>query len=137
MSRSSAKPPSQRQRRVAEQIRHALAQALERGEFYNPVLNARPVTVTEVDVSPDLRNATVFVTPLGGGDATEVLAALKAVRAPMRHHLAGAMTLKYVPDLRFRADRSFDSYDRIGNLLRDPHVAQDLVDAPGDASEDH
>jgi len=68
MSKGDAKAPSQRQLRVGEELRHALAWILERGDIRDPGLGGIAVTVTEVRVSPDLGNATAFVIPLGGGD---------------------------------------------------------------------
>jgi ribosome-binding factor A len=88
MTRTPSKAPSQRQLRVAEEIRYALAMAMERGDIHDPVLAATPVTFTEVRVSPDLKNATAFITPLGGGDATEVLKALKRATPFLRHEVA-------------------------------------------------
>lgn len=138
MARGTGKPPSQRQLRFGEEIRHALAWIMERGEVRDPRLIGLPVTVTEVRVSPDLRNATVFVVPLGGrGDRKEMLAALDAATPFLRHRVAQSVTLKYVPRLSFKADDSFDQADRINDLLREPTVARDLArgrdgDQPGD-----
>lgn len=126
MSKPSAKGPSQRQLRVAEEIRQALSYALERGDIYDPELSRRPITVTKVDLSPDMRNAMVAVTPLGGGDAKPTLDALKRQKGILRSHVANSVHMKYVPALRFVEDTSFDISDHIGELLRDPHVAQDL-----------
>jgi ribosome-binding factor A len=135
MTRQPAKAPSQRQLRVAEEIRQALSQALERGDIYDPDLMRRPVTITGVDLSPDMRNATVSITPLGGGEAETALAALKRQRGHLRTHVAHSVHMKYVPALRFVEDTSFDMADHIGALLRDPHVAQDL-DAGGSDDQD-
>lgn len=125
MSRGGPKPPSQRQKRVAEEIRHALAMVLERGDLRDPVLAATPVTITEVRISPDLRNATSFVTPLGGGDVKPVLEALKRARSFLRHELATRVEMRYVPNLFFEADTSFDTFQRIDTILHDPKVLRD------------
>ena len=125
MTRGS-KPPSQRQLRVGEELRHAVAQVIERGEFRDPDLQGRAITVTEVRVSPDLRNATVFVVPLGGGDATPVLAGLKRAKAFLRHEISRLVPLRVVPDLWFQADLSFDQASRIEDLLKSPEVSRDL-----------
>lgn len=125
MTRGRGKPPSQRQLRVGEEIRHALAWSLERGDFGNAGLD-RPVTVTEVRVSPDLRNCTAFVTPLGGGDPKPVLAALKRIAPHLRHELARQVRMKYVPNLSFQADESFDEAQHINLLLHSPEVVRDL-----------
>ncbi|SOD92043.1 30S ribosome-binding factor RbfA [Caenispirillum bisanense] len=139
MTRGRGKPPSQRQLRVGEEIRHALAWALERGDFGNAGLD-RPVTVTEVRVSPDLRNATAFVTPLGGGDPKPVLQALRRIGPHLRHELARQMRMKYVPNLSFQADESFDEAQHINVLLHSPEVVRDLDHGPaypdGFADED-
>lgn len=121
-----ARAPSNRQLKVGEELRHALAWVLERGDLADPALATTPITVTEVRASPDLRQATVFVVPLGGGDPTEVLAALKRARPLLRHEIARRVALKYVPDLSFAADTSFDTASHIDRLLHRPEVARDL-----------
>jgi ribosome-binding factor A len=131
MTRTPSKAPSQRQLRVAEEIRYALAMAMERGDIHDPVLAATPVTFTEVRVSPDLKNATAFITPLGGGDATEVLKALKRATPFLRHEVARKVTMKYVPKLSFQPDTSFDEFRHIDELLHSPEVRRDL-DGKGD-----
>ncbi|GAA0584347.1 30S ribosome-binding factor RbfA [Caenispirillum bisanense] len=125
MTRARGKPPSQRQLRVGEEIRHALAWALERGDFGNAGLD-RPVTVTEVRVSPDLRNCTAFITPLGGGDPKPALQALKRLAPHLRHELARQVRMKYVPNLFFQPDESFDEAQHINLLLHSPQVVRDL-----------
>ena len=118
--------PSQRQLRVGEMLRHALAEILQRGDVSDPVLETTVVTVPEVRCSPDLRHATVYVMPLGGLKAEEVIEALNRNRKFLRGELAHRVTLKYMPDLKFEIDRSFDTADRIDELLRRPDVARDL-----------
>ncbi len=125
MTRGRAKPPSQRQLRVGEEIRHALAWALERGDFGTAGLD-RPVTVTEVRISPDLRNATAFITPLGGGDPKPALQVLKRLAPHLRHEMARQVRMKYVPNLFFQPDESFDEAQHINLLLHSPEVARDL-----------
>jgi len=118
--------PSQRQLRVGELIRHALAEMLSRGEIYDPVLAAHVVTIPEVRLSPDLRLATIYVMPLGGKDVKEVLAALDRHKKYIRGEIAHEVNLKFAPDIRFMADETFDEADRIDELLRSPKVARDL-----------
>jgi ribosome-binding factor A len=118
--------PSQRQLRVGELIRHALAEMLVRGEIHDDVLAAHVVTIPEVRLSPDLRLATVYVTTLGGEDLTPVLAALEKNRKYIRTEVAHAVNLKFAPDVRFLADETFDEARRIEEILRSPKVAQDL-----------
>ncbi len=118
--------PTQRQLRVGEELRHAIAHILERGDVRDPDVSGRPVTVTEVTVSPDLHNATVFVVPLGGGDNAPLLAGLKRVRSYLRHELARMVQLRVVPDLSFVADTSFDQASRIDALLHSPTVRRDV-----------
>lgn len=137
MARGAGKTPSQRQLRFGEEIRHALAWIIERGEIRDPRLVGLPVTVTEVRVSPDLRNATVFVIPLGGGgDREALIEALGAATPFLRHRVAQSVTAKYVPNLIFKADVSFDQANRIHDLLREPAVARDLSDRRDDEPGD-
>lgn len=120
------KPPSQRQLRVGEEIRHALALIFERGDFRDPDLASAHVTVTEVRASPDLKHMTVFVTPLGGGDAAPLLAALKRATPFLRGQVAKVVRTKYAPDLVFRADTTIDEAARIEALFHSPEVQRDL-----------
>lgn len=126
------KPPSQRQLRVGEELRHAVAAVIERGDFRDPDLQGRAITVTEVRVSPDLRAATVFVVPLGGGEVASILAGLKRAKAYLRHEIARAVDLRTVPDLWFQADTSFDEASRIDRLLNSPQVRRDLDAHPAE-----
>jgi len=128
MTKGEFKAPSQRQLRVGEELRHALAWIIERGELRDPELSRVSVTVTEVRVSPDLRNATAFVTPLGGGEAAPILEALTRARSFLRHRIGQEVRLRTVPNLSFQADTSFDQASRIEDLLHDPRVARDLQD---------
>ena len=122
----SGRGPSQRQLRVGEELRHALAEVLRRGDFRDPELQNLNVTVTEVRISPDLRNATAFITPLGGGQVEETVAAMRRAAAFFRAQIARAIKLRYVPTLSFEADTSFEYADHINRLLHDPEVARDL-----------
>lgn len=126
---SGSKAPSQRQLRVGEELRHIIARVIERGEFRDPDLAGRAITVSEVRVSPNLYNATVFVIPLGGGDCAPILAGLRRAKAFLRHEIGKQTQLRTVPDLSFEADESFDEASRIEAILRSPEVARDL-DAP-------
>jgi ribosome-binding factor A len=119
---------SQRQLRVGEELRHLLAALLERGEMRDPELRGVSITVTAVDASPDLRNATVFIMPLGGVDEGRVLAAMRRAAPWFRGQVGERAGLRYAPELRFEIDRTFDEADRIGALLRRPDVARDLKD---------
>lgn len=135
----AGKGPSQRQLRVAEEIRHALAQIFERGELRDPALTERPITVTEVRVSPDLKSATAFVVPLGGGKEAEVKLVEALVRASshLRSLVAQQMSLKHAPRLGFKRDESFEEADKIEAILRSPDVRRDLEGgAAGDKDED-
>lgn len=112
--------------RVGETVRHALSDILRRDTLQDPALSDASVTVSEVRISPDLRHATVFVLPLGGDNQDEVVEALQRAAPYLRGRLAGAVRLKYLPQLRFEADRSFDRASHVEDLLADPHVRQDL-----------
>lgn len=128
MIHPSNQAPTQRQLRVNEEIRHALAWVLERGQFRDPVLATTPITVTEVRCSPDLRNATVFFTPLGGlGDATALRDALTRAQSYLRHELSRTVEMRYLPRLSFQIDTSFDEYARIDSLLHRPDVMRDTT----------
>ena len=134
---ATRRTPTQRQLRVGEEIRHALAWILERGELRDPRVANVSITVTEVRVGPDLRTATVFVIPLGGGDEATIVSALDNVKPFLRRRIAREVRLKYVPELVFVADQSFDHADSVRQLLRDPGVARDLSDGGFDQrSED-
>jgi ribosome-binding factor A len=118
--------PSQRQLRVGELVRHALAELLARGEIHDAVLASQALTIPEVRMSPDLRLATIFVMPLGGKGIEAVLAALEANKRYIRGEVARAVNLKFAPEVRFRADQTFDEALRIDRLLASDKVRQDL-----------
>ncbi len=104
---------------------------LARGDLRDPELVGVQVTVTRVDVSPDLRNASAYVTPFGGGQADTLAAALNRAAGYFRGQLAHDLKLRYAPGIRFEIDRSFDDASRIDRLLHDPRVARDLADGDG------
>jgi|SRR5580704_13495586 ribosome-binding factor A len=124
--------PGQRQLRVGEELRHALAQLLRPGELRDPVLYDANVTVTEVQVSPDLRNATAFVMPLGGANAADILAGLTRGTPFLKGRIARAVRLRLVPNLTFALDRAFESAERIAALLASEAVERDLRDKDAD-----
>jgi len=128
--------PSQRQQRVAELIRHALAEVLSRGDLQDDVLTRNVITIPEVRMSPDLKLATAYVMPLGGRDEEQVLRALDKNRKLLRQEVARRVNLKFAPDLRFRRDESFDEAARIDALLRSERVARDTAKPADDISED-
>jgi ribosome-binding factor A len=117
---------SQRQLRVGELIRHALAEMLIRGEVHDPVLEGHMITVPEVRMSPDLRLATIYVMPLGGRDQAEVIEALDRNKKFLRGEVARAVNLKFAPEIRFHIDERFEEAERIQKLLRTPVVQKDL-----------
>ncbi len=118
--------PSQRQLRVGELIRHALADILRRGDVHDPALESTVVTVPEVRMSPDLKLATIFVMPLGGKNIADILAAFERNKRFLRGDIAHRVNLRYAPELRFQLDTSFEEGDRIDALLRSPAVKRDL-----------
>jgi len=124
--RESVVAPSQRQLRVGEAVRHALAEVLSHGEVHDPVLEGHMVTVPEVRMSPDLRVATIYVMPLGGRDEEAVVTALERNKRFLRGVIARKVNLKFAPDIRFRLDERFDEAERIEKLLRSPAVKRDL-----------
>lgn len=118
--------PSQRQRRVGELLRHAMADIFLRTDISDPDLAGVAVTVTEVQISPDLKNATVFVVPLGGTNQEKVLVALGRNAKFLRGEIAQRVSLKFTPALTFELDTTFDQSDRVNALLHSGKVAQDL-----------
>ncbi len=118
--------PSQRMLRVAELIRHSMADLLTRGGVADPVLETHVITVPKVQMSPDLKLATVFVMPLGGKDADEVLQALDRNKKFLRGEVSRKINLKFAPDFRFRVDTDFDNASKIDALLNSDKVRRDL-----------
>ena len=127
-----AKPsgPSQRQLRVGELIRHALAEMLARGDIHDDVLAKHVITVPEVRLSPDLKLATAYIMPLGGNDIAPVLKALDGHKRYIRGEIAHRVNLKYAPDIRFRQDESFSEAERIDALLDSEPVRRDTLRQP-------
>jgi ribosome-binding factor A len=115
-----------RLQRIGEQVRHAIADVLGRGELRDELLQRTIVSVSEVRVTADLRHATVFVKALGGGDDQAVVKALAGHARYLRGEVARALATKYTPDLRFRPDESYDAGARIDAILRRPAIARDL-----------
>jgi ribosome-binding factor A len=132
---SSRLSPTHRIERVGELIRQALAEILARGDILDPDLDRRPVTISGVRMSPDLKQATVSVMPLGGQNGEATIAALNRHKKELRARVAQRIDLKFAPDLRFALDSSFDAQARIDALLKKPEVARDLGDR-GDESKD-
>ena len=131
MSRFTSSGPSQRQLRVGEQVRHALADVLARGEVRDDLLESTVISVSEVRMSPDLKIATVFVSLIGEAPGSQgeqaVIKALARNAKFIRGRVSGALRqLKYMPEFRFRPDTSYDNMARIDELLRSPQVARDL-----------
>ena len=124
--RNRGKAPSQRQLKVGELIRHALAEIFARGEIVDDVLDQYSLTVSEVRMTPDLKLATVFIVPLGGAGADAIVAAFERNKRFLRGEIAHRVDLRYAPELSFRFDASFDEGDRIDALLRSPEVKRDL-----------
>jgi ribosome-binding factor A len=129
---SSLREPSQRQLRVGEELRHMLAELLRPGELRDPALRDANVTVTEVRLSPDLRNATAFVMPLGGEKAEEIMAGLRRSAPFLKGRLARMVELRHVPNISFAFDNAFDAAARISSLLASPAVERDLHPAAED-----
>ncbi len=122
----TAEDRSVRLLRVGEQVRHVLSELLQRGDVHDEILSSHLVSVTEVRMSPDLRNATVFIKPLLGEDEDAVLKALRQNTAFLQREVARRVSMKYATRLKFVADESFDEGTHIDRLLRSEKVAQDL-----------
>ncbi len=121
----TSKPPTQRQRRVGEEVRHVLAETLARGQCGEPLLDNTPITVTEVQISPDFQHASIYVMPLGGQHLPEILSALKEKAWYFRKEVAHALKIRVTPRLVFHADRSFDEAERIERLLQSIKAKKD------------
>jgi ribosome-binding factor A len=133
--KSSAAGGSQRQLRVGETVRHAVAGILVDGSVHDPDLEGHIITVPEVRMSPDLKLATIYVMPLGGRDTGIVIAALERHKKLLRGEVARRVNLKFSPDVRFRVDERFDEAERIEKLLRTPAVQKDLASDSQDPEE--
>jgi ribosome-binding factor A len=125
--KSSSPGASQRQLRVGEAVRHAMADILAHGSAHDADLEGHIITVPEVRMSPDLKLATIYVMPLGGRDTDVVIAALERNKKFLRGEIARHVNLKFAPDIRFRVDERFDEAERIEKLLRTPAVQRDLA----------
>jgi ribosome-binding factor A len=125
--KDTAPGSSQRQLRVGETVRHAIADILSQGSVHDAELEGHIITVPEVRMSPDLKLATIYVMPLGGRDTAIVIAALERNRKFLRGEIARRVNLKFAPDVRFRVDERFDEAERIEKLLRTPAVQRDLA----------
>lgn len=136
MATNSKRPPGQRPLRVGEEVRHALARIFERGELRDPDLAGTAITVTEVRLSPDLKNAIAYIMPLGGQRAAEVVTALRRSAPYLRRAVGRAVKLRYAPNLSFALDTAFDHASRIGALLQRPEVERDLGASDEAADED-
>jgi ribosome-binding factor A len=121
--------------RVGEQIRHAMAEMLSRGEIHDRLLETQVVSISEVKVSPDLSLATAYVMPLGGGNAKEVVAALEKYKGVFRTRVAARVNLRHAPEIRFKHDETFDKALRMDQLLDSPKVRQDTMKKPEPAAE--
>jgi ribosome-binding factor A len=134
--KTAAAGPSQRQLRVGEAIRHAIVRVLREGNLRDPEVNGALVTVTEVRASPDLRHASAFVTPLGGGSAAALVKALNRAAPYIRSEVAREVQLRTAPEIHFLADTSFEQASRIDSVLRRPEVRRDVAKGDGDDGED-
>jgi len=123
---------SQRQLRVGELVRHAMADMLTRGDVHDPVIEGHLISVPEVRMTADLRLATVYIMPLAGRDTDQVLAAFERNKKFLRGEIAQRINLKFAPDIRFRIDERFAEAERIDRLLRSPAVKRDLDDENDD-----
>lgn len=125
MSKQQSKEPSQRQLRVGEQIRHILAETMQRGHFNEPVLIDAHLSISEVKLSPDLKHATAYVMALGGVNMDEILPALNKDRNVFKKEIARNAGLRFTPTIRFVADNSFNEAEKIENILREIHAEKE------------
>ncbi|MBB3561854.1 ribosome-binding factor A [Rhizobium sp. BK512] len=126
-TRPTTSAPSQRMLRVGEQVRAAITQVLQRGDVRDDIIEATVISISEVRMSPDLKIATAYVTPLGVSNHSVVIEALNRNAKFIRGRLGPQLRqMKYMPEVRFRDDTSFDNYKKIDDLLRSPEVSRDL-----------
>src|SRR5580658_1855437 len=128
--------PSQRMLRVGEALRHALAEVLYRNEIRDPDLEGVSVTITQVKPSPDMRFATVYCEPLGGGNAKPIIAALNRHKGFLRGEMGQRIAIKFTPDLRFVEDQSFAEAQKIETILKSPEVQRDLATSHDEDRDD-
>ncbi|WP_028796201.1 30S ribosome-binding factor RbfA [Thalassobaculum salexigens] len=128
--------PSQRQLRVGEEIRRVLARVFERGELHEPALSGVRITLSEVSVSPDLRNATVWVIPPIDGEIADILPILSRVAGRLSGQVAREVRMKFAPRLTFKRDTAFDASQRMSAILNDPVIRQDVANTSEDPTED-
>jgi ribosome-binding factor A len=127
--------PSQRQLRVGEALRHALAEVLRENEIRDADLEGVSITITQVKPSPDMRYATVYCEPLGGQNAKAIVAALNRHKGFLRGEMGHLITMKFTPDLRFVEDESFAEAQKIETILKSPEVQRDLAATHDDEEE--
>lgn len=128
--------PSQRQLRVGEMLRHALADVLRENDIRDPDLEGVSVTITQVKPSPDMRYATVYCEPLGGKNAKEIVAALNRHKGFLRGEMGHRIAMKFTPDLRFVEDQSFAEAEKIETILKSPEVQRDLTASDDEDEEE-
>jgi ribosome-binding factor A len=134
---NSSSGPTQRMLRVGEQVRAAITQVLQRDEIRDPLIESTVIAISEVRMSNDLKIATAYVTPLGQQDHAALVAALNRNARAVRKHITPALRqMKFMPEVRFRDDTSFDNYQKIDELLRSPEVARDLNRTSDDHGDD-
>lgn len=129
--------PSQRQLRVGEEIRRVLARVFERGELHEPALSGVRITLSEVSVSPDLRNATVWVIPPIDGEIADILPVLGRVSGRLSGQVAREVRMRFAPRLTFKRDTAFDASHRMNTILNDPVIRQDVQTSPEEESDDN
>lgn len=126
MDTPKSKAPSQRQLRVGEEIRHALSDIFRRGDCRDAEALGVSITVSEVRISPDLKNATAYVSSLTGAKQAELIEVLNHAAPMLRRQLGNKVVLRSLPKLFFKLDKSFDEANRIHTLLNSPEVKRDL-----------
>ncbi|NKN37196.1 30S ribosome-binding factor RbfA [Agrobacterium sp. a22-2] len=136
MTKPSSSAPNQRMLRVGEQVRAAITQVLQRGEVRDELIEKTVISISEVRMSTDLKVATAYVAPLGVSDHTSIIEALNRNARYIRGRIGPQLRqMKYMPEVRFRDDTSFDNYQKIDALLRSPEVARDLGQVEDDKQE--
>jgi ribosome-binding factor A len=136
MRRDGDQGPSQRQLRVGEMLRHALADVLRENDIRDPELEGVSVTITQVKPSPDMRYATVYCEPLGGQNAKQIVAALNRHKGFLRGEMGHRIAIKFTPDLRFVEDESFAEAQKIETILKSPEVQRDLSSSSDDDQDE-
>ena len=124
--KSARKEPSQRQLRVSQEIRKILIDIIESGDLWDPLIEGKTISITQVDISPDLKNCDAYIMTLGGENVDDAVKGLNGAKGFIRKLLGKELTIRYTPQVTFKIDETFEQAAKINNILQSPEVARDL-----------